>query len=413
MMTYTAEHVADDRQLTLGKLVLNSGTSFLFYVWWDLLGQISLPILSYAGLLMSPLRLGWSGSERMEVRSVVTIYFFLASASALPAWCVLRRGRWAKGALAAYMAWYLCFDAAPKCGGRFMQTLRRRNFWKHFAAYFPMKLTRTAKLDPQRKYIFGYHPHGIISVGALCNFATEAVGFSKLFPGIDIRLLTLAVNFRIPFLREYLLGLGVNDASRESIEGNLQRGPGAAVMLVVGGARESLAAAPGTYNLVLENRKGFVKMALRTGASLVPVFSFGETDVFGVWQADKLLKFQLMMQKQMGFAIPFFFGRALTGGVLHRVFGFTRGVMPLRMPVHSIVGRPIHVDAPVAEPTKDQIDELHARYMEELHTVYESWKDDFSAQRQQALQECDSKRKAILERGQFKLDYDGGLDLIA
>ena len=27
-------------------------------------------------------------------------------------------------------------------------------------AYFPMSLTRTAKLDPKRNYIFGYHPHG-------------------------------------------------------------------------------------------------------------------------------------------------------------------------------------------------------------------------------------------------------------
>ena len=27
-------------------------------------------------------------------------------------------------------------------------------------AYFPMSLTRTAKLDPKRNYIFGHHPHG-------------------------------------------------------------------------------------------------------------------------------------------------------------------------------------------------------------------------------------------------------------
>ena len=27
-------------------------------------------------------------------------------------------------------------------------------------AYFPMSLTRTAKLDASRNYIFGYHPHG-------------------------------------------------------------------------------------------------------------------------------------------------------------------------------------------------------------------------------------------------------------
>lgn len=31
---------------------------------------------------------------------------------------------------------------------------------------------------------------------------------------------------------------------------------------------------------VLRNRKGFVRLALQTGASLVPVLSYGETDTF-------------------------------------------------------------------------------------------------------------------------------------
>ncbi len=51
------------------------------------------------------------------------------------------------------------------------------------------------------------------------------------------------------------------------------------VLIVPGGARESIVAHPGTMNLLLRNRKGFVRLALNQGKPLVPVLSFGETDM--------------------------------------------------------------------------------------------------------------------------------------
>jgi 2-acylglycerol O-acyltransferase 2 len=63
-------------------------------------------------------------------------------------------------------------------------TLRRSKIWSAFASYFPARLHRTVELERHRKYIFGYHPHGIISHGAFAAFATEALGFADLFPGI-------------------------------------------------------------------------------------------------------------------------------------------------------------------------------------------------------------------------------------
>lgn len=56
-------------------------------------------------------------------------------------------------------------------------------------------------------------------------------------------------------------------------------GPGSSLTIVVGGAAESLSAHPGTADLTLKRRKGFIKLAIRQGADLVPVFSFGENDV--------------------------------------------------------------------------------------------------------------------------------------
>ena len=83
-------------------------------------------------------------------------------------------------------------------------------------------------------------------------------------------------------------------------------------MLAVGGAEESLDAFPGTYKLTLRNRKGFVRVALKAGASLVPVMSFGENEL---WTAlpnpdgSKIRKFQETMKRMLRFTFPVIHGR--------------------------------------------------------------------------------------------------------
>ena len=102
-----------------------------------------------------------------------------------------------------------------------------------------------------------------------------------MFPGITNTLLTLDSNFRIPLYREYALAMGLASVSRESCENLLSKGGingegmGRGITIVVGGARESLDAEPHTLRLVLKRRKGFVKLAVRNGADLVPVLGFG------------------------------------------------------------------------------------------------------------------------------------------
>lgn len=262
--------------------------------------------------------------------------------------------------------------------------MRSLPIWSFYGSYFPARLHRSEPLLPTRKYIFGYHPHGIISHGAFAAFATEALGFSKLFPGITNTLLTLDSNFRIPFYREYILAMGLASVSRESCENILTKGGangkgmGRAITIVVGGARESLHAHPHTMRLVLKRRKGFVKLAIRTGADLVPVLAFGENDIYEQVRTDLhplLHKLQLLVKRVMGFTIPLFHARG--------VFNYDVGLMPYRRPLNIVVGRPILV---VQQPSRDKIDdsyidELHSRYMQELQRLWDEWKDVYAPDR--------------------------------
>jgi len=111
----------------------------------------------------------------------------------------------------AYASW-IVYDVAVKRtssrGGRRWEMVRRLSLWKYMRDFFPVKLQKTAELPAHCNYVFGYHPHGIMGCGAFVNFASEATGFSKQFPGIRPHLLTLKPNFRYPFIRALLLWMG-------------------------------------------------------------------------------------------------------------------------------------------------------------------------------------------------------------
>lgn len=133
----------------------------------------------------------------------------------------------------------------------------------------------------------------IPSFGAIANFCTHHSKWKDLFPGIRPKLVTLSQQFRFPILRDILLAWGMVSAEARSIacllaasndpkaplnekDGNTSN----AVAIVVGGAEEAFHSFPRNYAIVLRNRKGFVRMALRYGCPIVPAISFNEVDLY-------------------------------------------------------------------------------------------------------------------------------------
>lgn len=248
---------------------------------------------------------------------------------------------------------------------------------------------RYKRVSTGPRYIFGYHPHGVISMGVMGMAATNALRNEpyepplkflkplfhdpskgeRLFPGIGyIFPLTLTSQFALPFFRDYLLGLGLTSASAKNIKSIINNGDNS-VCIVVGGAQESLLndmvgdtrvgigyKAPSDSDdedeneekkekkrkpirLVLAKRKGFVKLAIELGnVSLVPTFAFGEADVYrlvkpspGSWGYS----FQQWMKRTFQFTLPFFSARG--------IFIYDFGFLPYRTPINIVVGRPIYV----------------------------------------------------------------------
>tara|TARA_B110000977_G_C11090354_1_gene496597 strand:- start:213 stop:1340 length:1128 start_codon:yes stop_codon:yes gene_type:complete len=345
------------------------------------MGWLFVPMGVYFAGLVSPAFLTIKKGDKhhqhaAQVGIVVMIYAFLLSVLVVyPNYFLFFAPKYVRYTFIAYLSWLSLLDTkAPSDGSRYLPWTRRLPFWNTLADYFPVRLHKTIDLDPNGNYLFGYHPHGIIGVGALITFATNATGFDQAFPGLDLRLLTLAINFYFPFTREVLMALGINSVKKESVVNNLTRAPGASIAIVVGGAAEALDARPGWAVLTLARRKGFVKMALKTGASLVPVFAFGENDIFD--QVDNpsggsVRRFQLWCKQLIGITPPLLYGRNLSRGIWRRLSGQKTGVMPKRESIEVVIGAPIACPK-TDQPSIKQIDEYHALYVAALRELYDT-----------------------------------------
>uniref|UniRef100_A0AAY4EN75 Acyltransferase n=1 Tax=Denticeps clupeoides TaxID=299321 RepID=A0AAY4EN75_9TELE len=265
---------------------------------------------------------------------------------------------------ALYFTWQLLDWHTPEREGRRVDCVRRWKVWQHLSNYFPIKLVKTAELSPSRNYILGCHPHGIISMGAFACFSTESCGFAQAFPGVRSTLAILAGLFRLPIYRDYIMSAGMRPVSRHSLEYMLtRRGVGNAVVIIVGGAEESLACAPGINTVVMRNRKGFVRLALECGADLVPVYSFGENELYkqvvlpeGSWGR----RLQALFKQIMGFAPCLFLGERWL-------------FLPYRTPITTVVGSPISVPK-LQSPTEERVDHYHTLYMEALTELFHKHK---------------------------------------
>ena len=268
-------------------------------------------------------------------------------------------------ALASILVLYICyinssgFLYACSMGSR---PIFRPKWWSHLRDYFPTaKLHKTADLPPSGRYIFIIVPHGILSVSTWLTFCTSSLGFEEQYPGIEVRPVTLDINFSLPFIREYCLACGLRSASRQSIKSILASGPGSAVALVPGGASEALLSNPDalTTDVLTARRKGFIRIALESGASVVPVCAFGENDL---WDTiiprpnSRLALFLSLFKKACGFSTP-----------------IAKHFYPKQKPLNVVIGSPVHVP----EKREDgeggsaaRVEEMHQNFILELERLW-------------------------------------------
>eukprot|EP00727_Mastigamoeba_balamuthi_P001623 m51a1_g11458 putative mono- or diacylglycerol acyltransferase (768) ;mRNA; r:1297-4143 len=228
--------------------------------------------------------------------------------------------------------------------------------WSLWREYFQFGLLTEfdRPLDPDRRYIFAEVPHGVFPVGLL--LASSLIFNHDLMPVFGTRPAVAAVAdvvLALPVWRQVFGMLGVVSASRKSLERVSKTHN---ICIVPGGVAEMAITSHDAERVYLKKRKGFVKFALRHGFDLVPCFHFGNSQIIHMHES-RLLQW---LSRKLRFSLLLFWGR----------WG-----LPIPYPAHilEVVAPPIHVER-VEEPTEQQINELHDRFVKELIALFERHK---------------------------------------
>ncbi|VVU95403.1 Diacylglycerol acyltransferase [seawater metagenome] len=250
--------------------------------------------------------------------------------------------------------------------------------WKQIFNWFETKihLDDNVVIHKNQTYIIGMHPHGIFSWGNGMLLTESVLGdyycqnaccrnkFKQTFEEKKMCFAGASIIFKIPFVRELCLALGVIDASEKNIIKALKNN--ISVGINIDGIAGVLACKPGKDAVVLKNRKGFIKLALKAGVSIIPIYQFGLVDNYNT-RLDFLKPIQVFFHKYLKCGLPIFFTN-------------NYGFLPYRNPKLNIVlGKPIEIKEKDYGKNNDEyiVDKYHDLYIKELTTLYNKWKGQF------------------------------------
>lgn len=222
--------------------------------------------------------------------------------------------------------------------------------WKTWCEYFSFTVMQKGKgVSPDRHYIFVEFPHGVFPLG----FMLSATIVQKVLTGLRVEGAIASVLFRIPVLAQLCHWFGSRPATTGNIHKLLDQGSAG---LMAGGIAEIFLSSREHEKVYLKKRKGFVKIALQRGAPLVPIYYFGNTQLLDFAGGPAMQK----VSRSLRMSLLLFYGRWYLP-------------VPYQVPITMVIGEPMEVEQ-VDNPTDEQINQLHERFVAELHKLFDEYK---------------------------------------
>ena len=177
--------------------------------------------------------------------------------------------------------------------------------------------------------------------------------------------LTASSALRVPVFRQVLKAIGCIDAGRKHAREGLENFP-YTIGISTGGVAEVFETNADDECVLLKERIGLIKLAIRTGADLVPCYLFGNTKLLSCWAGEGIpygrRALEWISRKVLGFAAILIFGRLILP-------------IPYRKPVLCVMGRPVPTfQIQCEEPTMEQVKEIQAQLLKGMQETFDEHK---------------------------------------
>lgn len=180
-----------------------------------------------------------------------------------------------------------------------------------------------------------------------------ALLYMELYRRLGVTLWSLGdhFHFTVPLWRDLLLANGTFDGTHANCAAVLERGGN--IMIFPGGAREVTRRAGEQNTLLWEGRTGFARVALASGAPIVPVAFVGGDDWYRV-----VLDTNRILGTRLGDAVDSRFrrhGMNIDGYLPSLVRGIGPTLLPRPERLYYGFGEPIHTAAYGADPADEAV----------------------------------------------------------
>jgi len=186
-----------------------------------------------------------------------------------------------------YTLWCICREIGIHPMDLFVEIARymRESFQLIMRKRIETLLPVIGSFPPEGKpVLYCCHPHGMYATIWFLHFCSGSTGFQR-----KVKFAVHSFLLRIPIMAQVSELLGCIEATETDIILALREGY--SVALLVGGVKEQMLQIQGQRSLYLE-RKGFLHLAKKGRADIIPVFCAGEFDLFQPAQSFILEFFQ-------------------------------------------------------------------------------------------------------------------------